>query len=126
MPLADEAFPASQLFDQISDGLNQMDEKEKKANMKKVNGIFEMRLKNKEGKESVWTIDLKKEGKVYKGNAKPKADVTISLADETFDALANNKINGQKAFMSGKLKVKGNIMLATKLDTVLKGAQAKL
>lgn len=37
-----------------------MDEKEKKANMKKVNGIFEMRLKNKEGKESVWTIDLKK------------------------------------------------------------------
>jgi len=28
--------------------------------MKKVNGIFEMRLKNKEGKEQIWTIDLKK------------------------------------------------------------------
>jgi hypothetical protein len=38
----------------------QMSEKEKKDNMKKVNGIFEMRLKNKEGKESIWTIDLKK------------------------------------------------------------------
>lgn len=60
------------------------------------------------------------------GPAKPKADVTISLSDETFQALADGKLNGQKAFMSGKLKVKGNIMLATKLDTVLKGAQSKL
>ncbi|GAA5884765.1 hypothetical protein JCM16303_005264 [Sporobolomyces ruberrimus] len=126
MSLADSAFPASKTFDEINEGLSKMSEKEKKDNMKKVNGIFEMRLKNKEGKESIWTIDLKKEGTVYKGNAKPKADVTISLADQTFDDLKNGKVNGQKAFMSGKLKVKGNIMLATKLDTVLKGAQAKL
>lgn len=37
-----------------------MSDAEKKENMKKVNGIFEMRLKNKEGKEQIWTIDLKK------------------------------------------------------------------
>ncbi|GAA5999741.1 SCP2 sterol-binding domain-containing protein [Rhodotorula paludigena] len=125
MSIADSDVPSSKLFDLIKDGLDNMSEKEKKENMKKVNGIFEMRVKSGK-KEGVWTIDLKKEGKVYQGPAKPKADVTISLADDTFQNLADNKINGQKAFMSGKLKVKGNIMLATKLDTVLKGAQAKL
>jgi hypothetical protein len=30
------------------------------------------------------------------------------------------KLDGQKAFMTGKLKTKGNMMLATKLNDVLK------
>ncbi|SOV04922.1 uncharacterized protein UDID_17233 [Ustilago sp. UG-2017a] len=62
----------------------------------------------------------------YEGKAKGKADVTINLFDDTFIDLADGKVNGQKAFMSGKLKVKGNIMLATKLDNVLKSQKAKL
>lgn len=74
---------------------------------------------------------------MFKGKAKPKADVTIILSDDTLLDLANGKVlssatflpqvnpshfqlNGQKAFMTGKLKTKGNIMLATKLDAVLK------
>jgi putative sterol carrier protein len=32
--------------------------------------------------------------------------------DEDFVQLAEGKLNGQKAYMSGKLKVKGQIMLA--------------
>ncbi|GAA95535.1 carbohydrate esterase family 5 protein [Mixia osmundae IAM 14324] len=110
MSLAVEGFNSSKLFDEIADGISKMSDDEKKANMKKVNGIFQMNVKNSGGKEESWTIDLKKEGKVYKGAAKPKADVTINLADQTFQDLADGKLNGQKAFMSGKLKVKGNIM----------------
>ncbi|KAI5476573.1 SCP2 sterol-binding domain containing protein [Pseudohyphozyma bogoriensis] len=126
MTLADDNVASSKLFDLIAEGLGKMSDDEKKAEMKKVNGIFEMRVKGKDGKDGVWTIDLKKEGKVYKGAAKPKADVTISLADDTFQQLADGKLNGQKGFMSGKIKLRGNIMLATKLDQVLKGAQSKL
>ena len=58
-----------------------------------------------------------------KGEAKSlglKSDVTIILSDETFVDLANGKTTGQKAFMTGALKTKGNMMLATKLDGVLK------
>jgi putative sterol carrier protein len=32
--------------------------------------------------------------------------------------LADGKVNGQKAFMTGALKVKGNVMLAVSLSTV--------
>jgi hypothetical protein len=39
-----------------------------------------LRSKNKEGKEGVWTIDLKKEGKVTKGSGTGKPDVVISCS----------------------------------------------
>ena len=87
------------------------------------NGIFEFRVKNAAGKEASWTIDLKKTGTVKKGEAKSlglKPDVTIILSDETFVEIADGKTTGQKAFMTGALKTKGNMMLATKLDGVLK------
>ena len=90
------------------------------------NAVFEFHVKNNSGKELVETIDLKKEANVYEGKAKGKADCIIMLSDDTFADLASGKVNGQKAFMGGKLKVKGNIMLATKLDGVLKAQRAKL
>ncbi|KAJ9108653.1 hypothetical protein QFC20_003352 [Naganishia adeliensis] len=89
------------------------------------NGIFQLNIKNKEGKEVSWVIDAKEKGEVTKGAAK-KADCTISMTDETFSQLADGKQNAQKLFMTGGLKVKGNIMLATKLDSLLKTAKAKL
>jgi len=129
MPLARESHPSSKVFDLISDGLSKMSDAERKDALKKVNGIFEMRITNSKGEAQSWVIDMKKEGKVVRidnGQPKIKPDVTINLTDEVFQQLSDGKLNGQKAFMSGKLKVKGNIMLATKLDTVLKSAQAKL
>lgn len=90
------------------------------------NGIFEFKVKNAAGKEAFWTIDLKKTGVVKKGEAKSlglKPDVTIILSDETFVDIADGKTTGQKAFMTGRLKTKGNMMLATKLDGVLKVCQ---
>ena len=89
------------------------------------NAVFEFHVKNAGGKELVQTIDLKKDATVYEGPAKGKADCIINLGDDTFADLADGKLNGQKAFMSGRLKVKGNIMLATKLDAVLKAQKSK-
>lgn len=39
-------------------------------------------MKNTEAKEAIWTIDLKKTGTVYKGEAKTKADVTLIFDGE--------------------------------------------
>jgi len=50
---------------------------------------------NEAKEEAVWTIDMKKTGTVYKGVAKPKADVTIILADEVVVQLAEGKVGTQ-------------------------------
>ncbi|KAG9005856.1 hypothetical protein FRB95_001024 [Tulasnella sp. JGI-2019a] len=116
-----EGFDSSPLMEQLGAALAGLSEKDRKAEISKTKSVFEIQLKNKEGTEQSWTIDLKKEGAVTKGKA-AKADVTL-IMDATFIEIASGKLGGQKAFMTGKLKTKGNMMLATKLEGVLKIAQ---
>lgn len=42
--------------------------------------------------------------------------VTLIMDETTFLELIQGKINGMQAFMSGKLKTEGNMMLATRLS----------
>ena len=51
--------------------------------------------------------------------------VTLNLSDSDFASLVSGKANAQRLFMGGKLKIKGNIMKATKMEPVLKKAQGK-
>jgi putative sterol carrier protein len=53
---------------------------------------------NEAGEEGIWTIDLKKEGKVYKGAAKPKADVTLLLSDEVLQQLGEGKVRTTRRY----------------------------
>lgn len=94
--------------------------------VKKVNAVFEWHI-TKGGNTAVkWTTDLKNgTGKVYEGPAKDSADVTIILSDEDFMNIALGKLDPQKAFFSGKLKARGNIMMGLKLQSIFK-AYAKL
>ncbi|KAF9466475.1 SCP2 sterol-binding domain-containing protein [Collybia nuda] len=117
-------FKSSELITGLDKAFSSFTDAEKQAQIKKTNGIFEFQVTNDAKEVATWTVDLKKTGTVYKGSAKPKADVTLILSDDTLSDLASGNLNGQKAFMTGKLKTKGNIMLATKLDGVFKAATA--
>ncbi|MCG6657168.1 SCP2 sterol-binding domain-containing protein [Halomonas campisalis] len=44
--------------------------------------------------------------------------VTLSLSTDTLKGVMNGQINGMTAFMTGKLKATGNVMLATKLTSL--------
>jgi sterol carrier protein 2 len=54
-----------------------------------------------------------------------KADCMIKMKDKDFVNLMNGKLNGQQAFMQGKMKITGNMMLAMKLNQ-LQAAKAKM
>ncbi|MCJ1245929.1 hypothetical protein MMC30_003133 [Trapelia coarctata] len=126
MSLKNDSFPSSAAFDAISSSLKS-DDAERKDAVKKGNAIFAFTLKNSQGETDNWYIDLKDKGVVAKGEAPEgkKADVTLSLSDEDFGKLVGGKTQAQRLFMSGKLKVKGNVMKATKMEPILKKAQIK-
>ncbi|XP_051876370.1 peroxisomal multifunctional enzyme type 2 isoform X2 [Pristis pectinata] len=89
--------------------------------VKKVNAIFQWDI-TKEGRTAAqWTIDLKNgSGELYQGAARHQADTTFTLSDEDFMQIVSGKLNPQKAFFSGKLNIKGNIMHSQKLEVILK------
>ncbi|CAN9513079.1 unnamed protein product [Ophioblennius macclurei] len=89
--------------------------------VRKVNAVFGWEI-TKDGKTTAqWTIDLKNgSGSLHRGAHSGKADVTFTVSDEDFMEVVLGKLNPQKAFFSGKLKIRGNIMLSQKLEVILK------
>ncbi|XP_051019059.1 peroxisomal multifunctional enzyme type 2 [Acomys russatus] len=89
--------------------------------VKKVNAVFEWHITKGGNVAAKWTIDLKSgSGEVYQGPTKGSADVTIIISDEDFMEVVLGKLDPQKAFFSGRLKARGNIMLSQKLQMILK------
>ena len=66
-----------------------------------------------------WYVDLTQSpGKVAAGTIdNPGVTITMTAAD--FSAGVNGKLNWQMAFMQGKLKIKGDMSLALKLQQIL-------
>ena len=74
-------------------------------------------------------LDLGDAGKIYIDGAstpntvtnedKP-ADATVTISWDDFIALSEGKLDGMMAFMQGKLKIAGDMMIAQKLPALLK------
>ncbi|XP_041359777.1 hydroxysteroid dehydrogenase-like protein 2 [Gigantopelta aegis] len=93
--------------------------------VKSVKGIFQFNITGDEN--GTWFINLKTgSGSVGKGEPQDKADVTVTLKCDNFQKMFAGKLNPTTAFMSGKLKIKGDTGLALKLDKIMGKARAKL
>jgi putative sterol carrier protein len=62
-----------------------------------------------------WLVDVD-DGKVTVKEGDGDADCTISASSETFTKIANREQNPTAAYMSGKLKIKGDMGQAMKLQ----------
>jgi putative sterol carrier protein len=62
-----------------------------------------------------WNVDVD-DGKVTVTENGGEADTTISASDETFMKIAKGEQNPTAAYMSGKLKVSGDLGQAMKLQ----------
>ncbi|KAI8108448.1 hypothetical protein M9434_006473 [Picochlorum sp. BPE23] len=70
------------------------------------------------GKGKLSRVDSEKEG----GD---QADITLTMKGSTFVALVSGKIGSQTAFLTRKLKIKGSMGLAMKLQPILDAVKLK-
>jgi putative sterol carrier protein len=62
-----------------------------------------------------WTVRVE-DGKVNVSEGGEDADAVISASEETFEKIASGEQNPTSAYMTGKLKVKGDMGAAMKLQ----------
>jgi len=112
-------FKASTMFEAL--------EKAIKANgaqmVKAVGATYQFNLKNTSNQTQQWCLDLKSGNGAVTLGPSVKPDCTMTMDDEDFVAVMTGKLNAQQAFMQGKLKVTGNMGLASKVTNALKFAK---
>ena len=86
--------------------------------VEKINAIYKFVVEGDNG--GTWLVDLTQAGgKVTEGDG--NANCTVTVTNQDFVDIVTGKLNGQMAFMTGKLKVAGDMALAMKLGSVLGG-----
>jgi putative sterol carrier protein len=96
-------------FEGLTEKLNAKPEK-----VAGMNCVYQFRVN-----DAAWNVKLT-DGKaaVAEGEA-PSPNCTITMAEPDFLDLLSGKLNGQMAFLTGKLKVAGDMGLALKLGTFI-------
>ena len=106
------------LFEAITNAV-----KTKGADLVKMGGAVFQFVVSDGGADGKFVLDLKNGSGDAKYGEDPKADCTLTIADADLMAMASGKLDGMQAFMGGKLKIKGNMMLAQKLGPILEAAK---
>jgi len=90
---------------------------EKLSDPEKLKGldfVLQFNITGDEGGE--WILEVKDQKSEIKEGAADNPKITLKMKDKDFVKLVNGELSGQKAFMSGKLKFKGDMNTGIKLQ----------
>ncbi len=83
----------------------------------KINAVYQFNISGPDG--GTWSVDCTQPGGRIQTGSAPNAKCTVAAVDQDFLNIVNGKLNPQMAFMSGKLKIQGDMGLAMKLQQIL-------
>lgn len=94
--------------------------KEEPDLLEQLKAVFQYNITQNGKHITTWTADTKHDTAVY--NSEPrnniKPDCTVTVDDDDFVKIMVGKLNPQRAFIMGKLNIKGNVLLLQKLNTL--------
>ncbi|MBI2068159.1 MAG: SCP2 sterol-binding domain-containing protein [Deltaproteobacteria bacterium] len=88
----------------------------RRESLSQINAIYQFDISGDQG--GCWTLDLTVPGGTIQSGISDKATCTIKISDENFLKMISGQLNPQMAFMTGKLKVQGNMGQALKLQKI--------
>ena len=80
---------------------------------KGMNAVFQFDITGEGG--GSWHVKVKEESCQIREGTHDSPSVTLKMSSETWLAVVNQELNAVQAFMTGKLKVNGDVFLAQKI-----------
>jgi len=81
-------------------------------------GVWEFRVEGDGGGH--WTLDLNSHPYQFLEGPPSQSDVLVEIHEEDLKGLLEGRINGFFAFLSGRIRVKGNMQLASHLGKIFR------
>ena len=83
----------------------------------KINAVYQFNIAGPNGGQ--WSVDCTQPGGLIAPGTAASPRCTVTCAEADFLSIVNGKLNAQMAFMTGKLKIQGDMGLALKLQQIL-------